>query len=263
MSDVPVTAWWLLSLWGAAAGLPAVAGLGAAAAVLTRPNLAPLAALAMAAVLVHAYVSTPGCLDRAAAAIVYALPLAAAAAFLGWLNTRLYGSPFLSGYGTGRRAVRRRQRPAQRRPLPAMAARHADARRPARSRGSVHGLDPASAGPWVPSSAPGWLRPRVRGAGRGVLPAVLALRGVVVLAFPPPGPAGPADPRVLGPGPARAGNASRRPRAAARGRRGASRLALRRHSQRAQRLRPAIAWRAGTWRPAPSRRASCHGTPSC
>ena len=99
MSDVPVTAWWLLSLWGAAAGLPAVAGAGAAVAVLTRPNLAPLAAVMMAAVLTHAYLQhrTPGAALRAAGA--FALPLAAAVGFLLWLNARLYGSPFMSGYG--------------------------------------------------------------------------------------------------------------------------------------------------------------------
>jgi len=99
MSDVPVTAWWLLSLWGAAAGLPAVAGAGAAVAVLTRPNLAPLAAVMMAAVLTHAYSQhrTPGAALRAAGA--FALPLAAAVGFLLWLNARLYGSPFMSGYG--------------------------------------------------------------------------------------------------------------------------------------------------------------------
>ena len=99
MSDVPVTAWWLLSLWGAAAGLPVAAGGGAAVAVLTRPNLAPLAAVIMAAVLTHAYAQhrTPGAALRAAGA--FALPLAAAVGFLLWLNARLYGSPFMSGYG--------------------------------------------------------------------------------------------------------------------------------------------------------------------
>jgi hypothetical protein len=100
MSDVPVTAWWLLSLWGAATGLPVVAGLGAAAAVLTRPNLAPLAALVMAAVLVHASSRRRGARAVLRATMECALPLAAAAAFLAWLNTRLYGSPLLSGYGT-------------------------------------------------------------------------------------------------------------------------------------------------------------------
>jgi hypothetical protein len=100
MSDVPVTAWWLLSLWGTAAGRPSVAGAGAALAVLTRPNLAPVAAPLLAAVLWHAHsrYRTAGASLRAAS--VFALPLAATAAFLAWLNTRLYGSPLASGYGT-------------------------------------------------------------------------------------------------------------------------------------------------------------------
>ena len=100
MSDVPVTAWWLLSLWGASAGRPFMAGAGAAAALLTRPNLAPVAAPVLVAVVRHAYSRhrTPGAALRAMS--IFALPLAGAAAFLAWLNTRLYGSPFASGYGS-------------------------------------------------------------------------------------------------------------------------------------------------------------------
>ena len=99
MSDVPVTACWLLSLWGAAAGVPLVAGLGAAAAVLIRPNLAPLALLVTAAAVTHAcrQHGNPRAVLRAA--IMCALPLAAAAGFLAWLNAKFYGSPFTSGYG--------------------------------------------------------------------------------------------------------------------------------------------------------------------
>ncbi len=99
MSDVPVTACWLLSLWGAAAGAPLVAGLGAAAAVLTRPNLAPIALLVTAAVAAHAHVRHRNPRAMLRAAIMCTVPLAAAAGFLAWLNTRLYGSPFVSGYG--------------------------------------------------------------------------------------------------------------------------------------------------------------------
>jgi hypothetical protein len=99
MSDVPVTAWWLLSLWGCAAGMPWVAGSGAAAAMLTRPNLAPLGALVTTAVLAQAYSRhrTSSAVLRAAAA--FGLPFTAAVAFLAWLSTRLYGSPVSSGYG--------------------------------------------------------------------------------------------------------------------------------------------------------------------
>lgn len=99
MSDVPVTAWWLLALWGAAAHRPLVAGTGAALAVLTRPNLAPAAAVVMLAVLVHPCSGTPGARSRARAALACAVPIVLAAAFLAWLNTRLYGSPLASGYG--------------------------------------------------------------------------------------------------------------------------------------------------------------------
>jgi len=99
MSDVPVTAWWLLACWGAADGRPLTAGIGAAAAVLTRPNLAPVAVPVLAAVLWHAY-SRHRTLGAAVwSAVLFALPPAAAAAFLAWLNSRLYGSPFASGYG--------------------------------------------------------------------------------------------------------------------------------------------------------------------
>jgi hypothetical protein len=99
MSDVPVTAWWLLALWGAASGRPFAAGAGAAAALLTRPNLAPAAAAVMAAVAAGSWRQ-----HRKPRAVVwdmaaFALPPAVAASFLLWLNWRLYGSPFLSGYG--------------------------------------------------------------------------------------------------------------------------------------------------------------------
>ena len=99
MSDVPVTACWLLALWGAAAGRPFAAGLGAGAAVLTRPNLAPLAPLVIAAVVAHAHRQSLKPRAVLHAAVMCALPVAAAAGFLAWLNTRLYGSPLASGYG--------------------------------------------------------------------------------------------------------------------------------------------------------------------
>ncbi len=99
MSDVPVTACWLLALWGTAAGRPFVAGLGAGAAMLTRPNLAPLAPLVIGAVMAHAHRQSLKPRAVLHAAIVCVLPVAAAAGFLAWLNTRLYGSPLASGYG--------------------------------------------------------------------------------------------------------------------------------------------------------------------
>lgn len=99
MSDVPATAWWLLSLWGAASGRPFVAGSGAAAAVMTRPNLAPAAVLVLAAVVIRSYGRHRRLQAVLRPAVFVAAPLAAAAAFLFWLNARLYGAPFVSGYG--------------------------------------------------------------------------------------------------------------------------------------------------------------------
>jgi hypothetical protein len=100
MSDVPVTAWWLLALWGAAANRPLAAGCGAALAVLTRPNLVPAAAVVIAAIVLHAYVRKAGsrAAARAAAAragAAFAAPVGITVAFLAWVNATL-----ASGYGT-------------------------------------------------------------------------------------------------------------------------------------------------------------------
>jgi hypothetical protein len=94
MSDVPVTAWWLLAWYLAlAARTGAAFGAGAcvSAAVLTRPNLAPLAA-----VLAVVIASQDRGVRRGLAFIAGALPgcLAVAA-----LNAFWYGSPLTSGYG--------------------------------------------------------------------------------------------------------------------------------------------------------------------
>jgi len=94
MSDVPATAWWMLAwvfaiLPGTAA--PLASGLAASAAILTRPNLVPLAIVLLAVVAapkprlpreaLFAAGVVPGCLAIAA------------------INARLYGSPLASGYG--------------------------------------------------------------------------------------------------------------------------------------------------------------------
>jgi hypothetical protein len=105
MSDVPVTAWWLLA-WVLAMSpstgvsgkrervpgwAPAGAGLAVSAAIVTRPNLVPLAIVLAAVVAAHkprlprlalfAAGSIPGCL------------------IVGAVNAHLYGSPLASGYG--------------------------------------------------------------------------------------------------------------------------------------------------------------------
>ena len=117
MSDVPTTAWWLLSLAAALrlTSVPGIAasGLCAGAAILTRPNLAPLALVVLAVVLVarhSAHAPSPSSGPRgqhdeawrrravvtAAAFVAAAVPGVAAVA---WFNARLYGSPIVSGYG--------------------------------------------------------------------------------------------------------------------------------------------------------------------
>lgn len=94
MSDVPVTAWWLLAWWCALSPRPAAAiagGLAVSAAVLTRPNLVPLAMVLGCVVAVQ----TPR-LRRVALFSVGMIPGCLA---VGALNAFWYGNPFLSGYG--------------------------------------------------------------------------------------------------------------------------------------------------------------------
>lgn len=99
MSDLPAAALWtaaLVALGGHARAHLAAAGLAAAIALVVRPNLA----LVAAAVWTATTLSAEG--GRAAMArrgILLALPIAAAAALVAWINLRLWGSPFASGYG--------------------------------------------------------------------------------------------------------------------------------------------------------------------
>jgi hypothetical protein len=101
LSDVPVTAWWLLSMLLALSGgrrAALTAGLAASAAILTRPNLVLLALVPGAL----AWSRTPD--PRTAARVCRVLwflvgacpgPLGVAG-----LHAWLYGSPLRSGYGT-------------------------------------------------------------------------------------------------------------------------------------------------------------------
>jgi hypothetical protein len=94
MSDVPVTAAWTAALVLAAARRPLLAGLAASVMLAIRPNLAPLAALLVAWMIL--------CEGRRTAIHVVwrmAVALAPTVAAIGWLNHRLYGSPWSSGYG--------------------------------------------------------------------------------------------------------------------------------------------------------------------
>ena len=88
MSDVPVTAAWmlcfaLLTRRGGSLGLPA--GIACAMAVLIRPNLAPLAIVP---------------LFLAQRKIAFSIPVAVAGVFLAGMQTLWYGSPLRSGYGS-------------------------------------------------------------------------------------------------------------------------------------------------------------------
>ena len=102
MSDVAVTAWWALALIFALSpvpGSPLAAGAASGLAVLTRPNLAPLAAVV--ALVVSGW---PGEHSRARSRpqnlLAFAAGLTPAAGALALMQWRLYGSPFFSGYGS-------------------------------------------------------------------------------------------------------------------------------------------------------------------
>ena len=94
MSDVPVTAWWLLA-WVLAASPSQLAafgsGLAVSAATLTRPNLVPLAVVLVAVVAAHA--------PRARRMALFAAGSIPGGLIVAAVNARLYGSPLAAGYG--------------------------------------------------------------------------------------------------------------------------------------------------------------------
>ena len=101
MSDVPVVTWWLaallfLLLETDTAAL--LAGLAASAAVLTRPNLVPLA------VVCTVFAACPGERPAPAAArlrrgLLFATGALPGPLLIAWFQKALYGSPLVSGYG--------------------------------------------------------------------------------------------------------------------------------------------------------------------
>jgi len=100
MSDVPVAAWWLAAFIAAlrpSRRAAVAAGMATTLAILTRPNLAMLAAVVAIPYVVRWFKSraTPAAIDAVAFAATAAIgPIAVAVLFNYW-----YGSPFLSGYG--------------------------------------------------------------------------------------------------------------------------------------------------------------------
>jgi hypothetical protein len=100
-SDVAATAWWTLALASAvretSAGAVA-AGLATSMAVLTRPNLVPLAAVIGAFFVIRAKRAKPDCpleTRRLALFVAASIPGCVAVALI---QQHLYGSPFRSGY---------------------------------------------------------------------------------------------------------------------------------------------------------------------
>ncbi len=101
MSDVPVTAWWLLAILGTASAsraAPWLAGLAAGMAVVTRPNLAPLALPLVVYVAAGSRRREAG-RPRLARPLAFLAGPAAALCALLWMNQVLYGSSLTTGYG--------------------------------------------------------------------------------------------------------------------------------------------------------------------
>ncbi len=102
VSDVPAAAWWTLSVilaLHAAPWAPPLAGAAAALAILTRPNLVPLAGVLVAFYLwrvLRADVSR----RRAEMwrTVWFSVPILAGCVAVGAINDYLYGSPLRSGY---------------------------------------------------------------------------------------------------------------------------------------------------------------------
>ncbi|HEX7140651.1 MAG TPA: hypothetical protein VF219_22555, partial [Vicinamibacterales bacterium] len=93
MSDVPVTAWWLLAWVLALSPAPVGAvgaGIASAAAILTRPNIVPLTMVLALFITVRSGVRR---------GVTYALTVLPVALLIASLNRYLYGSPIGTGYG--------------------------------------------------------------------------------------------------------------------------------------------------------------------
>jgi hypothetical protein len=102
MSDVPVTAWWTLALLFALSPLPngpLAAGATAGLAILTRPNLLPLALVPALAVSNYprSRDERRRRVDRLVGLAAGIVPAIGAQFLMQW---RLYGSPLTSGYGS-------------------------------------------------------------------------------------------------------------------------------------------------------------------
>jgi hypothetical protein len=100
MSDVPVTAWWTGALALVLARRPALAGVCASAAILTRPNLAPLAGWLAAGSLAEWGATRRPWSAKLQGAAAFAATTTPGVALWLLLNQAWYGHPLSSGYGT-------------------------------------------------------------------------------------------------------------------------------------------------------------------
>jgi hypothetical protein len=103
MSDVPATAWWALSLacaLGSARTAPLCCGIAGGLAILTRPNLVPLAVIPPV-LLLWPLLRTPAAgAEMARRLALFSAGVVPACLAIAFLNNRWYGSPFAAGYGT-------------------------------------------------------------------------------------------------------------------------------------------------------------------
>ena len=111
MSDVPAAAFWAIAIYFTLGRTPRsalFAGLAASAAIMIRPNLAPLAVILVLWKFWAGQSRTRGQPGRQASkrhsAFRAVVPLIAGTLpgclFIAWINNALYGSPLASGYGS-------------------------------------------------------------------------------------------------------------------------------------------------------------------
>lgn len=103
MSDIPATAWWasvLILLLRSSRSSALFAGVAAAAAILTRPNLVPLALVPAGLLIWDLQGRRIGRRVAVHRLLLFAVASIPACLLVVYLNDHWYGSPLASGYGT-------------------------------------------------------------------------------------------------------------------------------------------------------------------
>ena len=103
MSDVPAAAFWATATYfalGRTRRDALFAGLAASAAIVIRPNLAPIAAVLVAWKMWERLNARAAGGATGSTAMILAAGALPGALFIAWLNDALYGSPLASGYGS-------------------------------------------------------------------------------------------------------------------------------------------------------------------